>query len=70
MKKKTKKPAAAKVTTKLVAPREVWLIIDDADPARRPIAYRTKSEAETDRLVDDTERVVGPYVLAERRRER
>jgi hypothetical protein len=65
-----KKTTTKKTTTKLVAPREVWLIIDDGDPARRPLAYRTKSAADTDRVLDDSERVVGPYVLAERRRER
>lgn len=68
----TKKKNAKKtktVTTTALAPREVWLVIDDADQTRRPVVYEKKSDAKLD-LERDSERVVGPYVLAERRRER
>lgn len=73
----TKKKTAAKKTptpptkkTK-VPPRQVWIVIRDDEPGRTVIPASATTRTEALRLVDeDGERVVGPYVLAERKRER
>jgi len=54
-------------------PRQVWLVVNARGTAYGP--HATKREASEDcaelrGISDDGERVVGPYVLAERVRER
>lgn len=57
--------AAKKKAAQKRPPRQVWLCVDETDSA---YAFTTRKRAEGARCED--ERVVGPYVLAERVRER
>lgn len=51
-------------------PRQVWIVVrDHGDTSIIPATATTRQRA-TDLIEDDCERVVGPYVLAERVRER
>jgi hypothetical protein len=64
--KKTVAKPSAKITTATRPPRQVWLVLDEsgADHCMAP----TRTEAT--KLATSWGRVVGPYVLAERVRER
>lgn len=73
---KTKKKTA-RTTTKshartTRAPRQLWAVVNDSIHPKHdaiPAAATTRSGAR-DLCEDDGDRVVGPYVLAERTRER
>lgn len=58
-----------KVTRTKRAPRQVWLVVSDAARDVIPASATTRKRA-LELVEDDGERVVGPYVLAERVRER
>lgn len=66
-----KKATTDKTTTTKRPPRQVWIVVNDSDPGRTIIPAAATSRAQAIELVeDDDERVVGPYVLAERVGER
>lgn len=64
-----KRTSAAPRTSELEAPRELWIVLDDNGTEEGAIlsAVRHKHDAQPH---SSRERVVGPYVLSERKRNR